>query len=340
MPTPADWCDDCVMDHDRHYKRIFASAPMMRSFLETFLPAHAQRMDLGAMEPLPASFAGRVRSRGDMIWRARTLDASARTVLIPLEFQSRTDPTMPLRMEIYAAHCVREAMERGWAKRAHDLRVLPVVLYNGQARWTAPTARPPVWTADDGDGPGPRSCYVVDLAAGRGYDRACAPGLAAALGQVERARTAERLDAALGVLAGALEAAGDEDLRRRFVAWLRDVLEDRKFPGKRLENMDILTKERPMLAETLKEWTDGWFQEGLEQGLEQGVERGLERGLEQQKLLIGRQAARKFSEGVAAELVRRLESVADAERLQTVGEWIVDCDTDEELLLRLQRRSS
>lgn len=217
-----------------------------------------------------------------------------------------------------------------------SLRVLPVVLYNGQARWTAPTARPPVWTAGGGDGPGPRSCYVVDLAAGRGYDRVRAPSLAAALGEVEQARTVERLDAALGVLAGALEETGDEDLRRRFVAWLRDVLEDRKFPGKRLENMEILTKERPMLAETLKEWTDGWFQEGLERGLEQGVERGLE----QQKLLIGRLAARKFGAGAAAKLAQRLESVADAERLHAVGEWIVDCDTDEELLLRLRRRGS
>ena len=340
------------MDHDRHYKRIFSSARMMRSFLETFLPTHARRIDLGALEPLPASFAGRVRSEGDMIWRARTVDEPARTVLIPLEFQSRSDPAMPLRMEVYAAHCLREAMERDWGRPAHRLRVLPVVLHNGRTRWAAPTARRPVWTADDDGEPGPRSYYVVDLAVAGGYDRKHASGLAAALGEVERAGTAERLDAALDVLARALEEAGDEVLRRRFAAWILDLLEDRKFPRKRLENMDILTEERPMLAETLKEWTDGWFQEGLERGVEQGLERGmerglergmeqgLERGLEQQKALIGRLAARKFGARAAAKLARRLESAADAEQLQTVGEWIVDCDTDEELLLRLEGRET
>lgn len=317
-----------VMDHDRHYKRIFSSARMMRSFLETFLPDHARRIDLGTLDPLPASFAGRVRSEGDMIWRARTVDESARTVLIPLEFQSRSDPAMPLRMEVYAAHCLREAMERDWGKPAHRLRVLPVVLHNGRRRWTAPTARRPVWTADNDGEPGPRSYYVVDLAVAGGYDRKHAWGLAAALGEVERAETGERLNAALGMLARALEEAGDADLRRRFSAWLLDLLEDRKFPRKRIENMDILTEERPMLAETLKEWTDGWFQEGLE------------RGMEQQKALIRRLAARKFSANAAAKLVRRLESAADAEQLQTVGEWTVDCDTDEELLLRLEERET
>ena len=138
------------------------------------------------------------------------------------------------------------------------------------------------------------------------------------------------------MLARALEEAGDADLRRRFSAWLLDLLEDRKFPRKRIENMDILTEERPMLAETLKEWTDGWFQEGLERGMEQG----LERGMEQQKALIGRLAARKFSANAAAKLVGRLESAADAEQLQTLGEWTVDCDTDEELLLRLEERET
>ena len=82
------------------------------------------------------------------------------------------------------------------------------------------------------------------------HDRhwAHAAGLAAVLGEVERAGTAERLDVALGVLARALGEAGDEDLPERFTAWIRDVIEDRRFPRKRLENMEILTEERPMLV--------------------------------------------------------------------------------------------
>ena len=103
-----------------------------------------------------------------------------------------------------------------------------------------------------------------------------------------------------------------------------------------------------MLAERVEEWTAGWVAEGREQGLkegieqgielgiEQGIEQGIERGIEQERRLLCRQAARKFGAETAPRLSVLLEVLADAERLAQVGEWIIECATEAELLDRVR----
>ena len=96
-----------------------------------------------------------------------------------------------------------------------------------------------------------------------------------------------------------------------------------------------------MLAETVREWTADWVAEGREQGLkegiEQGIERGIEQGIEQERRLLCRQAARKFRAETAPRLSALLESLTDPERLAQVGEWIIDCETEGDLLDRVRR---
>ena len=91
-----------------------------------------------------------------------------------------------------------------------------------------------------------------------------------------------------------------------------------------------------MLAERVEEWTAGWVAEGREQGLKEGIEQGIERGIEQERRLLCRQAARKFGAETAPRLSVLLERLADAERLAQVGEWIIECATEAELLDRVR----
>ena len=107
-----------------------------------------------------------------------------------------------------------------------------------------------------------------------------------------------------------------------------------------------------MLEETVREWTAEWVAEGREQGLEQGREQGLEQGLEQgreqgleqgrseERALLCRLAARKFDAGTAQRLAAALAEVADPERLAEVGDWIIECGTEAELLARVARFGS
>ena len=94
-----------------------------------------------------------------------------------------------------------------------------------------------------------------------------------------------------------------------------------------------------MLAESVKEWTEQWFREGQEKGLEQGREQGLERGRAEERALLCRLAARKFGAETAARLEGLLERLSDPERLAEVGDRIIECATEAELLDRAERIS-
>ena len=76
-----------------------------------------------------------------------------------------------------------------------------------------------------------------------------------------------------------------------------------------------------MLAETVQEWTAEWVEEGREQG---------------QRELLCRQAARKFDAAVAERLAAKLEGVEDADRLAQVGDWIIECETSDDLFARFE----
>ena len=64
------------------------------------------------------------------------------------------------------------------------------------------------------------------------------------------------------------------------------------------------SEDRPMLYETVKEWTAQWVAEGRAEG---------------QAEVVRRQAARKFGMVTADRLAEELERVHDAERVVEIG---------------------
>ena len=71
-----------------------------------------------------------------------------------------------------------------------------------------------------------------------------------------------------------------------------------------------------------REWEERWFQQGQAEG---------------RRVLICRQAARKFDAETADRLSGVRDGLADVERLAEVGEWIIECETGDELLDRAER---
>ena len=47
-------------------------------------------------------------------------------------------------------------------------------------------------------------------------------------------------------------------------------------------------------------------------------------------------AARKFGSATAQRLVERLERVHDSEHMAEIGEWLIECESGEELFERLE----
>ena len=87
-----------------------------------------------------------------------------------------------------------------------------------------------------------------------------------------------------------------------------------------------------MLAEHVREWTAPWVAEGREQGLKEGIEHGIEQGRAEERRLLRRLAARKFTPETAPRLSALLDHLSDPKRLAQVGDWIIECETEGELL--------
>lgn len=77
-----------------------------------------------------------------------------------------------------------------------------------------------------------------------------------------------------------------------------------------------------LLARIGKEWEADWRPQAMALGLV--------------KASLSGQAKHKFGSGVADDLGRRLYGVLDMEQLALVGDWIIDCDTGEALLARVE----
>ena len=69
-------------------------------------------------------------------------------------------------------------------------------------------------------------------------------------------------------------------------------------------------------------------------GHTEGHRAGLAQGMDHERKLLCRLAARRFGAGTAARLAPLLVDVGDADRLERVGEWIVDCADGDALLAR------
>ncbi|MEX1363574.1 MAG: Rpn family recombination-promoting nuclease/putative transposase [Nannocystaceae bacterium] len=127
--------------HDALVKRIFtrpeAAAVELRAMLPTAL---CEQLDWSTLRVEPASFVDeRLRSRhSDILYSLRTKD-DAREVLVYvlLDHQSTLDPMMAWRFLRYVTR-VWERYERSHRPLDALPLVMPLLLYQGPAGWTAP----------------------------------------------------------------------------------------------------------------------------------------------------------------------------------------------------------
>ena len=333
-----------VRVHDAAYKDLFSRPRMVEDLLRGFAAREwSDALDLSTLEKLPAEYVSDDlrRRRGDAVWRVRFRDRKWLYLLVMLEFQSTTDRYMAVRILVYTALLYQDLIRR--KALGDDGRlppVLPVVLYNGRPRWSAPVeAGDLIAPVGEALAPFQPSQRYFLLDEGRwGEDDLPRRNLVSALVGLENSGSAERLSELLAALSDWLRDPEDDELRRAFVEWVRQVVLPGRFPGAALPVGQGLEGGGAMLAESVKEWTEQWFREGREQGLEQGREQGREQGLEcgraEERALLCRQAARKFDAETAARLAGLLDRLTDPERLAEVGDWIIECGTGAELLDR------
>ena len=139
--------------HDQAYKGIFglwrALYDLMRGYASEYIKGGAdwfdqldfERAERISTEQIIPGLASRL---SDMVWRIPLRSAAGKTeylyVVVLMEFQSRVDRFMALRVQSAVMH-LYEGLRKGAGVGSTDwlVPVLAVVVYNGKPRWNAPT---------------------------------------------------------------------------------------------------------------------------------------------------------------------------------------------------------
>ena len=131
--------------HDPVYKRLFSFPRMAADLLRAVGGAWLAEVDLDTLEPVPAEHVGDAgqQRRGDAVWRVRFRSRWLH-LLVLLEFQSRNDESMALRILEYTARFTGRSAAAGSSVRpATGRRCCPwcstTATRRGPPRWRCAT---------------------------------------------------------------------------------------------------------------------------------------------------------------------------------------------------------
>ena len=288
-----------------------------------------ERIDFDTGERVDASFVSpRHENReSDVIWQFRRKDGGEPVfVYVLLEFQSRPDVSMPVRLMGYVSLFYQRLMAgqpvAGWRKLP---LVIPVVVYNGPEPWNVATDLGSLIGELDPSAEiyRPQLRYrLVDEAAYPREDLAALNSPVADLFRIEKSRDWWEVHESVHRLRLSIPPA-EAALRRAFETWLQKVILPR-FGLSREEASAALTLEEleTMLADSIDRWNREIREEGREEGRREGRQEGRQEG--EARLLL-RLLRLKFGP-LEPEVEDRVQS-ADADRLLEWGERVLTAET-------------
>ena len=275
--------------------------------------------------------------------KKQTRRHDAGSLIVPVEFQRKRDPLMPLRVAHYVVLMLRDLVRQGRLDPDGRLPLVwPVVLYNGLRPWRGPASV--AGLSADGGPEWPRFA-LVDMARANVEDLPVRNAVTLQI-EIHQGALARNPDAVLGRLSGLLGGPPHRELRLAFAEWIWHSLapglgpESPKVPSlkDRLREIAELGEFEEMKKSfMLQSMVDHWLEQGMARGVERGVTEGVARARADERALLCRQADRKFGGRAAERLSARIDGVTDPERLAEVGDWIIDCGTEAEFLARTGR---
>lgn len=283
--------------HDSSYKFLFSNPELVRDLIMGFIPDEwLQSLDYSTLEKMPCSYITEdLRERADdIVWRVKVQGDWVYLYLL-IEFQSRVDKYMALRIMVYVGLLYQDLIKEGHVKGLLP-PILPIVLYNGNQTWTAKTdiadlipVLPPFLASFT-----PHLKY--HLIAENAYsdtELASLKNLVAAVFRFEQFSEPTTIIELIGLLNDWLEDR--PDLKRVFAIWIRATLKRKKNYAIVLPEVDDLQEIKVMFGDRLELWAEslkaGAKVEGKQEGRKEGRKEGRQEG---EMLILQRLLAKRF----------------------------------------------
>ncbi len=282
--------------HDKRYKKLFSHPTLLRELLESFVHEDfIHELDFSTLERIDKSFVtdNFAEKESDLIYKINFKSQEIYIYLL-IEFQSKVDRFMALRILRYLCEFYEFLIQQKIKKLP---AVFPVLLYNGDARWTAP-------------------CNIkelIDHVIPEQYipDFSYYPVLENELSKETLLQITNAVSAVFYIENSSVEEARKNIIKiikllmtespevvTLFKNWLNDLLGFKD--AEIIESLDELEETHEMFATALKKHDEELRRKSEQQGIKKGVKKGVKKGIEkgiQKGIKEGKiEAARKMKE--------------------------------------------
>ena len=322
--------------HDSGYKRLFSNRTIFQQLLETFVDQEwVHSLDFDNCESLDKSFISEhyKETESDLIYKIQFQDRPRQDrnreiyIYILIEFQSRVEPFMALRVLNYLTNFYMDFLvnNKGIKKLPP---VFPIVLYNGNAPWTAPVNLSALIEQTP-----PLGRFALDfeyfLIAENEYSREALlkiRNIVSTLFLTESHYDVEVLEVELTNL---FSSEGDREAVSLFLNWFKQLSAHGRIRPEAYESLESIyqTEEevKTMLVTALQKDREQMFQNGLREGEQKGKQEGLREGEQkgkQEGLREGEQKGRietakaMLAKGMEIPLISEITNLPEAQLLQ------------------------
>lgn len=272
--------------HDETYKQLFSFPTTIKDLLTGHIKEDwITDLDFDRLERINGSYISDDlhRRESDVIWRLPFKDKGWLYVYVLLEFQSRVDKFMALRLLTYTCLLYQDLIKQKHLLESGKLPpVLPIVLYNGENRWQAPTQMQAL-IEPISDSPSPylpsMQYYLLDegaIISNPNYSQDL-QNIVSALFQLEFADSPQAVYQVIEILLQYRQTAQDEPVLQAFVQYIKYMMRHAKWQDEASkvvwEQVNNLKEVQNMLAERVNRWPDKWVEKGMQQGMQQGHEK-------------------------------------------------------------------
>ena len=294
--------------HDGSYRRLFSHARMVEDLIRRYVaPRWINRLDFSTLEMVPAHFVSEnyEQRESDVVWRLRYEPSGEWFyVYLLIEFQSLVDRFMAIRLLAYIMLLHQSLIRDKRLTRSGKLPpVVPIVLYNGTRKWTAPLQVAELIESLPGKAAFlPRFEYLV-IDEGHLPREQLEPldNPVAGVFQLEQSTGLEEIRRIIDGLIEILDDPELRELRRDMATWLRRAVLPARLPGIEVPELQNLQEAKIMLEERAATWPKQWMAEGFAKGLAKGHAKGLAKGhTSGLREALTRQAEEKFGSRTAS----------------------------------------
>ncbi len=307
--------------HDSGYKKLFSNRTIFRQLIETFVNQEwVHSLDFDTCEPLDKSFISEhyKETESDLIYKIQFQDREV-YIYILIEFQSTVDPFMALRVLNYITNFYMDFLVNNKSIKKLPA-VFPIVLYNGEARWTAPVNLSALIEQTP-----PLGAFALDfqyfLIAENRYSQEALLKIRNIVSTLFLAESYYDVKVLEVELLNLFSSERDRQAVSLFLNWFKQLAFHGRLESDDYESLESIyrTEEevKTMLVTALERERRQIFQNGLREGKQEGKQEGLLEG-EQKGRIEGRIETAKamLAKGMEMTLISEITNLPEAQLLE------------------------